>query len=78
MLGTAEGSAGGTAPAGTPTGAGLAGRLACLPLGPAPAAAAATDASGGECCLACAEEVAPSGFIVWRGMVEGTDDEGWE
>lgn len=76
MLGTAEGSVGVTKPAGTPIGAGWVGRLACLPLGPAPAAAAA--ASGGECCLACTEEGPPSGFRVWRGMVEGTDDEGCE
>ena len=75
MLGTAEGSAEGTEPVDTPTGVGLAGRLACLPLGPA---AATPAASGGECCRTCAEGVAPSGFRVWRGMVGGTDDEGCE
>ena len=76
MLGAAAGSAEGTEPAGTPTGAGWVGRLACLPLGPAAPAAAA--ASGGECCLACAEEGPPSGFRAWKGIVEGTDDEGCE
>ena len=73
MLGTAEESAVGTKPAGTPAGGVIAGRLACLLLGPAAAAA-----SEGECRLVCVEDVPPSSFTDGSGVVDGTDDEGCE